>query len=494
MSRWIELFETHPFQGVWADLKNNLTLAKIDDETVSTSVKELARLKRVISYIDGMVNSVDPELVPSSTWDSFQAQAIPSNQQILNFNSNKNIAHISAANTHADNLLTYIRPYMVVEGRIGKVLKNSIKSYSESVNEYIDGFKTRSDELLDEIKNKKEDADNLSSEINNIYESVNQFNAKLFGDEESTDSIESKIDGWIESIEKKYDEINTFHDETLVGEEGKPSTEQLVTAAKGHILSQQEEINEILEDVSEKIKNLESFHKNVFGKLNVDGEYEGGVSQDFAKRVSALGSFETKQSTRYAALNAEIENLLPRATSAGLSTAYRQMKNTFARPIQNAEYLFYGAIAALVVASLFFAVDSAGWLWIKLARFENWDTTLKALVNKLPLYGALIWLAYFASKRRSEYSRLQQEYAHKEALAKSYNSYKKQIELLDDEDQSMQKEFITKAVDAIAYNASQTLDGKHGDNHPTQDLLGKVFDSVSTIKSVVTGEKAAEGR
>ena len=280
----------------------------------------------------------------------------------------------------------------------------------------------------------------------------------------------------------------------LVGEAGKPSTEQLVTAAKDHILSQQEEINEILEDVSEKIENLASFHKNVFGKLNADGEYEGGISQDFAKRVSALGAFEIKQSTRYAALNAEIENLLPRATSAGLATAYRQMKNTFARPIQNAEYLFYAAIAALVIASLFFAIDSAGWLWIKLARFENWDTALKALVNKLPLYGALIWLAYFASRRRSEYSRLQQEYAHKEALAKSYNSYKKQIELLDDEDQSMQKEFITKAVDAIAYNASQTLDGKHGDNHPTQDLLGKVFDSVSTIKSVVTGEKAAEGR
>jgi len=57
----------------------------------------------------------------------------------------------------------------------------------------------------------------------------------------------------------------------------------------------------------------------------------------------------------------------------------------------------------------------------------------------------------------------------------------------------VQKEFITKAVDAIAYNASQTLDGKHGDDHPTQDLLGKIFDSVNKIKAMVTELKDKSG-
>jgi hypothetical protein len=333
--------------------------------------------------------------------------------------------------------------------------------------------------------------DNLSSEIHKTYESVDQFKIKLFGNEENSESIESKIDEWVESIEKKYDEINNYHDETLVGIEGAPSTQQLVSDAKKVILSQQSKIEEILMEISPKITNLELFHQKVFGKLNTDNEYEGGISQEFEKRVTALNVFEGKQVTRYNALNTEIESLLPGATSTGLATAYRQMKQTFAHPIRNAEYLFYVAIAALVVSSLLFAIDSAGFFWVKMAQFKDWDSALKALVNKLPLYGALIWLAFFASKRRSEYSRLQQEYAHKEALAKSYNSYKKQIQLLGDEDKSMQKDLITKAVDAIAYNASQTLDGKHGDNHPAHDLLGKVFDSVTKIKTVVTDGKAS---
>ena len=116
-------------------------------------------------------------------------------------------------------------------------------------------------------------------------------------------------------------------------------------------------------------------------------------------------------------------------------------------------------------------------------NFDTWESVLKGLVYKTPIYVPIIWLAFVASKRRSEYQRLQQEYAHKEALAKSYDSYKKQLESLDDQDKSMQKELIRKAVDAIAYNASQTLDGHHGDKHPAQDLLGKVSDTVKSTSN-----------
>jgi gas vesicle protein len=139
--------------------------------------------------------------------------------------------------------------------------------------------------------------DNLSSEIHKTYESVDQFKIKLFGNEENSESIESKIDEWVESIEKKYDEINNYHDETLVGIEGAPSTQQLVSDAKKVILSQQSKIEEILMEISPKITNLELFHQKVFGKLNTDNEYEGGISQEFEKRVTALNVFEGKQVT-----------------------------------------------------------------------------------------------------------------------------------------------------------------------------------------------------
>lgn len=119
MSRWIDQFETHTFQSEWNKLKEALDEATFDDETVITSVTELARLKKVISYLDGMIKSIDPELVPLNIWDQFNQQSVNCFNQIVSFNSNKDIGHIANANANADNLLTYIRPYMVAVRRLG---------------------------------------------------------------------------------------------------------------------------------------------------------------------------------------------------------------------------------------------------------------------------------------------------------------------------------------------------------------------------------------
>jgi hypothetical protein len=72
---------------------------------------------------------------------------------------------------------------------------------------------------------------------------------------------------------------------------------------------------------------------------------------------------------------------------------------------------------------------------------------------------------------------LQQEYAHKEAFAKSYESYKKQLESLPGSDtEPLQKELIAKAIDAIAFNASSTLDGKHRDKMPLEQAIDVLTD------------------
>jgi hypothetical protein len=96
---------------------------------------------------------------------------------------------------------------------------------------------------------------------------------------------------------------------------------------------------------------------------------------------------------------------------------------------------------------------------------------LANLIYKLPILLPLLWLAIFASKRRSEDRRLQQEYAHKEALAKSYQSFKMQIETLQSQDDVLMKELLQNAIRAIAFNASTTLDGKHGDRVPVLEAL-----------------------
>lgn len=486
MSRWLDLYTNHPFQAVWNALKENVATAKIDDETVLTSVKELARLKKVVAYIDGLLNSIDPELVPATTWDSFNSQVTPCNQQIVAFNSNRNIGHVQNANAHVDNLLTYIRPYMVIEGKAGKALQDSVKQYSKAIDEYIGGFQATSSKLLEDIKQSKGHIDQLHADIQATDKLAVQLKVKLFGDVENQDSIEAKIDAFIEEMASKLEEVKVFHNEAVVGDAKNPSTQNVIALAKQKVISDRESIENSLNDVDEEVKELNTFHTKIFGKANLDGKLEGGLAQELDIRIKALADFEGKQIVKYNALNNQIETLLPGATSAGLATAYKDMKESFDKPIGNATKVYYFSIGLMVLASFIFSIESIGGeQLITFVKFENWDAVLKGLVSRLPFYGVVIWLAFVASKRRSEYQRLQQEYSHKEALAKSYDSYKTQLESLDKEDKSMQKEFIMKAIDAISYNASQTLDGRHGDNHPTIDLVGKVLETVGEIKEAI---------
>ena len=50
------------------------------------------------------------------------------------------------------------------------------------------------------------------------------------------------------------------------------------------------------------------------------------------------------------------------------------------------------------------------------------------LLSRTPLFLPLIWLATFSSKQYRQSKRLEQEYAHKEVLTRTYQGYKKEFE------------------------------------------------------------------
>ena len=296
-------------------------------------------------------------------------------------------------------------------------------------------------------------------------------------------NVEDRMRALAADIENKYERISDYYNETLIGDESDSSTKKTILQAKELILEEKEKIEELLETVEVEVGALDKFHTQVFGRLDEDEKRVGGLSNNLNTLIQALKDFEEEQKNKYVALNAEIETLIPGATSAGLATAYTDMKVSFDTPIENASRVFYWSILLLVLASIILSIDKFGGEdWVTFVKFTDWSVVLKGLVYKIPFYAPVLWLAFYATKRRSEYHRLQQEYAHKEALAKSYNSYKKQIEDLDVKDLAMQKQFILKTIDAIAYNVSETLDGKHGDKMPAQELIEKLVAELAKIQ------------
>ena len=76
MSRWWDNFKSHAYTSSWNALQEAVDKIELEDGTVETSVQELTRLRKAISFIDGLLDALDPELVPISTWDNFHNQPL----------------------------------------------------------------------------------------------------------------------------------------------------------------------------------------------------------------------------------------------------------------------------------------------------------------------------------------------------------------------------------------------------------------------------------
>ncbi len=494
MSRWIDNFNTHAFRAIWEDMKTKLNECEADTST-PTSVQELARLNKVVSYLDNALENIDPELFPTSLLDSFSQQATECRKQINSYISNKNIGHITNANKNADNLLTYIRPYMIHTSSMKKTLLAAVRAYQSEMSSSLEGFQAEVSEILTKISEKKNSVDTYEAnakqeviEIENIRERVESFEMTLLGDPDDDVSIKEKIEDIEKDFNQKHQNLNALYDETFEDDEDEErlSIKTALIQAKIELEKDANSAEILLKELKVKVANLDEFYDKIFGEANEDKTRENGLKDVLDERLSQLEAYEITQETKHTVLFEKIESLLPGATTAGLATAYKEMKESFDDPISTWNNVFLASLGVMFFATfLSFVHFDGGWSTFKFsfADHEGLKATLDSLLYKLPLYIPLVWLAIFASKRRSEAQRLQQEYAHKEALAKSYDSFKKQIEELEKDDQTMLLKLIESAINTIAHNASETLDGKHGDGTPLHEFMKNASEAKKIFKN-----------
>jgi hypothetical protein len=474
MSRWIDEYENHPYRSSWNTLKRLVGEATVDDGTIITSVDELMRLKKVTEYLDELLINIDAELTPLVTWDSFKSQADEVIKQVDAYESNRNIAHLHQANTHLDNLLTYIRPYMVLPKAAAASLKRSATIYSKAIKQKANVFLTEAKELLNVIHEVHQTSDALASDIVETNERITILENDLFDE-----GIEDKINKLVKDFELKKSEIEEASQNILLNRDEAISHKNEIEQSKQSILVNQEEINEILEIIESETKELNKFYIKSFGSEDDSGELVGGIKQEIEELQDNLKVFEEDQKTKYTALNEEIETLLPGATSAGLATAFKDMKDSFKWPSRIASWTFYFSLIVMMIATFATMIESFEFWKIKFIGIGDWQNVLRSMTTKLPLFVPIIWMAYYSTKRRSEYKRLEQEYAHKETLAKSYQSFKKQIEETKTNNYDLLHKLLDKSIESLSHNASETLDKKHGDKMPIQEIIQSTIDKIS---------------
>jgi hypothetical protein len=488
MSRYTDTFNTHPFQAKFKDLTRLVIELKLGDISQTNYVSEILRLKKVIEYLNDILNSLDPELVPLTIWDSYLQQTQSTYSEVANFISNNNIAHINNANSYVDNLLNLVRPYLLLKGKAKSISENLFAVWQKNIKEYLDGFQDNANEKLSKMDTYLEAAKNNLANIDNVNTSVDGVSYKLFGDNKNG-GVSHFIDEAQTSIANQKAEIDNLYTRLLVDAPKQPSIQTELETAREIVEEEKSEVLKIKSEVETEVADLTNFYVKIFGKLNDKEEKVGGLSNEITDRLSILRDLESTNKIRYDAIIENIESLVPSATSAGLAKAYQDMKLSFKDPIKWSSLLFYASIFLLIFFSYISAVSfdithsKDGYeITYGVMKYASIEEALRLNFFKIPLWASLVWIAVFASKRRSEFQRLQQEYAHKEAFAASYISYKQQIEALNKTDTKLQDELISKMIDAISFNASQTLDGKHGDSHPIQAITEKLLEKFGDMK------------
>lgn len=483
MSRWVQLYEQHAFKTSWVSLLELVAGLQVDDQTVVTTVQELARLQKVLVFVDKILTSTDLELMPQSVWQTSQPQTDACLQQVRTYSSNRNPAHLVKANEHADNLLTYVRPYMVAPIDALDAYGGAIRKFSDLLSNYIVAFQIEASKTQSELKSAVEDALNKKATVDDVEVRVKKVDAYFFEGSDGHEPAEKYLKELVSQVEKNHQSVLALHQRLLVGPE---SLSVDIDKFGEKIGMLHNSLDSMAAAATSEHKELKQFYDQIYGQLSDDKETrEGGLKHEIDTRLTQLGEYEATQKTRHEALFNSIESLLPGAKSAGLATAYKALKDKFDIPIKNYSRAFYGSLTLLLLGGFVVVLDGFS-LFPFQANFlkaGSWEEMLRNLLTRIPIILPVVWLAIFSATRRSQYERLQQEYAHKEALAASYESYKKQLQDLKIDADAMQKELIGKAIDAIAYNASVTLDGNHAEKSPVAQLLEKL--SVDEIKKLI---------
>ncbi|MBX8547385.1 hypothetical protein K5D53_22415 [Pseudomonas cichorii] len=488
-SSWVKQFESHIFKKTWSSILSTLEDINQDPESYKETEDSLSRLNKIMSLIDTTIEILDLDIAPKILWDNCHTNANGCLNNLLSYKSRPNPTSIDQANLYADNLISLLSPYKSLSENANPAYLAEARNHHEQTLNNLKSLDIRIKAAQLELEKTLESSKLHRDAIEIIKNRTNELNRSLFEDSEDAPSIEKSIKKLSLTVESHHRSVEIYRARLL---DGPDSISANIQATQKDAVASLTEIQEALSLIQIQKTELANIYDDVVGVTAQDGSFSKiGIRQEIETSRAALSTYEEDQKKRHQALAAQIETLLPGATSAGLAYAYKKLKDQFKTPISRYTIAFYCAMFGLFFSGLILITKSLT-LWpfnMELISASNWEELLPTILMRTPILIPIVWLAIFSATRRNQYERLQQEYAHKEAFSSSYESYKKQLQDLKIEPDELQKELLSKAIEAISFNASKTLDGKHVESPPFFQLLEKLnADEIKKLVDMIRGK------
>jgi DNA repair exonuclease SbcCD ATPase subunit len=474
MNRWSEAFDNHQFHTHWNSFNKVIESIELGAEANENVVTEFSRLVKCQKLIDSIIGSVDKDTFHLQTLANAQAPIQQAHTHLTNFrNDINNLSQIQAANSQIDQVLNFFRPYMVMPDAVAKSVKEVSKSQQKLLEQLKKSLIETSGERLNELKEIVEEAKDNLKEIEDDSEKSNTLYQRLFG-EDGSSGLNSEIDSLHTTIKSAQTQASQSNQVIQKLEQQSSESNTRTQGYESSSKQSTDEIEQLLVDTEEELKELNSFYLKVFGKPNEEGELVGGMKVELEEYKQAFNEYEVDHKSKIEELIKEIESLLPGAVSAGLASEYKKLKDECTKPINSFTTQFYWALAGLLAVGVFS-------FYYSITNVSGIESILHNLLQVSPLLLPAVWFAVFTSRRRNELERLRQEYAHKQAVTSSYQSFKEQIDRLGEKQPEMLSALMNTAIKTIGDNASKVLSNNSKESSPVHETISAVGHGVSKV-------------
>lgn len=264
-------------------------------------------------------------------------------------------------------------------------------------------------------------------------------------------------------------------------------------------------IDAIYKQLVAKKKEIDELHVEVFGYIETDSatgekiEVKGLKDELDATYTELKSDFEAFSVNKnrefddtingwrkeYSSVLKNVEDLLPRALTTGLSFAYSDKKDAEVKESQALEQVFKTYVKGLIGISLIPFIFTAYMVMFKGMQLEESILKMPRLVFAiLPLYIPVLWVAYSANRKINLSKRLIEEYTHKEVLSKTFEGLSKQIENIKDSEVSneLRTRLLYNILEVSSENPGKLISDYNKSDHPLMDALDKSVKLTNAIE------------
>ncbi|MBP3207109.1 MAG: hypothetical protein J6M21_02465 [Campylobacter sp.] len=226
--------------------------------------------------------------------------------------------------------------------------------------------------------------------------------------------------------------------------------------------------------------------------------YENAISQSvknieakdlkLSEKIEEFDKFDKEQREKIVDLKNRATKLFEHLTDANLASKFQNEQINLTKDINKWDIIFIITLSCFVAFAIF--------SFFSMKEMANYKDILTQLLINMSVYIPLSWLALFASRRRNEDKKLQEEYRYKETIATNYLNYKKNIieDMPEEQQNELLKELMQNLLDMLKDNPNNKFANKHNnENIPIIEFIDKISkmpsDNIEKILNFLKGTK-----